>query len=239
MIKCISFDFDRTLAHVTPTTPDLIQRLLAQKGIIVTKDELKQGSSKVFQNLPENLKQQLNIFGTLSKEERIQFIKEYNKIRVDMLEIQNSCHDIEELKTWLANQIFIIQKKVLYDDVVETIKQLNRKKIKQYVLSGNHSDGIIELLEQNNIINFFEKIITVDKYNPQKIDNYKILLEHSKLQPSEILHVGDELKTDGIGARNYNLNVLIIRREEELVFSENLDQRFNTISKLTELFNYI
>ena len=239
LIKCVSFDFDRTLAHVTPTTYDLIPKLLSQKGISVTSQEIREGRLKVLQNLPENLKLKRDLFGTLSKGERIQFIKEFNKLRVDMLDLQKPQEDIEKLKHWLAEQIFINQKKILYDDVVEVIKRLAEKKLKLYILSGNHSDGIIELLGQNDIKDLFEEIITVDKYHPKKIDNFRILLNHSRLQPSEILHIGDEIKTDGIGASKYNLNVLIIQRDVNLVDSGSTECQFSIISELSEIFSYI
>ena len=140
LIKCISFDFDRTLAYVTPNTYELIPKLLTLKGIKVTSQEIIKGRSKVLQNLPDNLKQQRDIFGTLSKEDRIQFIREYNKLLIDMLNLQKPRDDIEGLKNWLAEQIFITQKKILYNDVVEVIK----------LLSGN-----------NNIMMIFVKRLTV------------------------------------------------------------------------------
>ncbi len=239
MIKCVSFDFDRTISHVTPLTHHFVPKLLAQKGINISVEQFMQHSISLRRNLPEHLVDRFSKYGTLPKAEREQFLKEYNRARVDMIDLTYSGDDLEELKNWLVEQIFLTQQKILYDDVVEIIIKLKQLDKKIYILSGNHSDGITEILDQAGILDSFEEIITVDKYHPEKIDNYQVLLDLSQLKPEEILHIGDDVITDGLGPAKHNINVLIIRREKQMVFFEDPDHNFKTISNLQELFSFL
>lgn len=240
MIKCVSFDFDRTLAHVIPLTHHLVPKLLVEKGIYISVEEFKEKSIELRMNLPDHLKENFSRFGTLPRVERNQFLMEYNKARIAVLNLDiEEKEKITELKNWLAEQIYLTQKKVLYEDVIPTIRTLDSLGMKQYILSGNHSDGIIELLEQAGIIDFFEELITVDKYSPRKVKNFKILLAHSKYLPEEILHIGDDIITDGYGSKRYNISSIIIRRPQQLVFVKENENDFPIITELSELFNFI
>jgi FMN phosphatase YigB (HAD superfamily) len=239
MVKCISFDFDRTLTHVVPLTHHYIPKLLKEKGYEISIGDFVQSSIKLRRNLPEHLIHKFSLYGTLTQEERRQFIFDYNVARIDHLNAKSKIENYEQTKFWIVEQLMTNQKKILYNDVVETITKLNEEKYLLYILSGNHSDGIIEILEEAEILHFFEEIITVDKYNPMKTDNFTKLLELSDLQPQEILHIGDDLKTDG-KAIDYNIKTMIIRRPHQLFFDrdENLSN-FKVIHELTELLEYL
>jgi len=189
--------------------------------------------------MPEHLVDRFSKYGTLPKEEREQFLKEYNRARVDMIDLTYSGNDLEELKNWLVEQIFSTQKKVLYDDVVDTIIKLKKMGKKVYIFSGNHSDGITEMLDQAGILDSFEEIITVDKFFTEKTDNYQVLLDLTQLEPEEILHVGDDVMSDGFGPMKHKINVLIIRREQQMVVFEDPDHNFKTITTLQELFDFL
>ncbi len=239
MIKCISFDFDRTLAYVRPQTHHLVPKLLTEKGINISADEFLKKCVELRQNIPVHLQDHYFRFGSLSKKLRTAFLKEYNKARIDMLELSGDQKEVDTLKEWLTNQIYLQQNKVLYDDIVDVVKQLGNLGIRQYILSGNHSDGIIELLEKSNILQYFEEIITVDKYFDKKIANFRILLEHSHFSPQEILHIGDDLVTDGYGPRDYQIKSIIIRRSNQLDFLAKHDENFQVITKLNELVKFL
>ena len=239
MIKCVSFDFDATLAHVKPQTHTLILNLLKEKGFHVSIEKFKQQCIELRRNIPSHLKDHYNRYGTLSREQRIAFLKEYNKARIEMLQLDRNPTELEVLKNWLVNEIFIQQKKVLYDDVEEVVKRLADQGIKQYVLSGNHSDGIVEILQEANLLQYFEEIITVDKFSARKADNFQVLLDLSNFSPEEILHIGDDINSDGFGPRNFGINSLIIKRPEQLQYTQIEDESFTNIEKLTDLFREV
>lgn len=239
MIKCVSFDFDRTLAYVHPLTHYLVPQLLEEKGIKITVEEFKTKCINLRNNLPTYLIDSFSRFGSLPKDLREKFIRDYNRARLESIDFSCYSGDIDELKEWLVNQITIRQKKILYNDVNSTIKKLSEMGIQQYILSGNHSDGIIELLEQNQLLTYFEEVITVDKYHSSKIKNFEILLAHSKLLPEEILHVGDDTHTDIYGSQQFNIKSILISRPEQLSFSTENNPNVREINSLNELIEYL
>ena len=171
-------------------------------------------------------------FGSLPKEERIQFNKVYNYERIKRLNLPGEKNEIEKITQWVVEKVFQTQKKVLYQDVKSTIENLAKMGKKLYILSGNHSDGIIELLKENQLLNYFEEIITVNKYNKLKADNFRILLDHTNASPKEIVHIGDDVITDGLGAKRFNIDAIIIRRESQLVYDNEQEQLFPVIASV-------
>jgi HAD superfamily hydrolase (TIGR01549 family) len=239
MIKCISFDFDRTLSHVVPPTHYYIPQLLAQKGVNISIDDFTKICIDLLDNLPSNLIQSYTLYGTLSQAERSQFIRNYNLARITLAYRHANVPIDNQHIQWILEQARQNQKKILYDDVVDLIKELKRQKYLLFILSGNHSDGIIELLDEVQILSDFEDIITVDKYHPLKVDNYKTLIEKTKLQPSEILHIGDDLRTDGKAA-DYGINTIIIRRPKQFLLDEEESlKNYKVITELSELLDHL
>ncbi|MEA2071856.1 MAG: HAD family hydrolase [Asgard group archaeon] len=238
MIKCVCFDFDRTLAYVKPPTHKYIPQLLTQYGHPISVEAFKKHMVDVIVRLPESLSQKMNRFGKLSKEDRLAFKETYNKTRIAMLNLDISAEELNELQEKIVKKLLQKQKKYLYDDVTDTITKLKSRDLKLYVLSGNHSDGIIQLLSEANLLDKFENIITCDKYDVQKINNFSELLSHSNFAPQEILHIGDDVHTDGHGPKQYGINSIIIRRPGQMVFNHE-KHPYPVIKSLNEVFNYL
>ncbi|NHJ48259.1 MAG: HAD family hydrolase [Asgard group archaeon] len=239
MVKCISFDFDRTLSHVVPLTHFYIPKLLKEKGIEISVDEFVRSSINLRNNLPQSLVNRFAIYGTLSQAERRQFIYEYNMARIDNLNLDKEINELNEIKNWIVEKLMQNQKKLLYDDVISTIKLLKQDNYLLYIQSGNHSDGIIELLDEAGLLPLFEEIVTVDRFHPDKVENFRTILNLSKLNPKEILHIGDDLETDG-KAVDYGINTVIIRRPKQLFFDDkHLLSNYKVISELSELLEYL
>lgn len=239
LIKCVSFDFDRTLAHVVPPTHHLFSRVLQEKGLPLSPESIAQKFIKFRQALPPSLKTQLQKYGRLSSSDRIKFLREYNKARFYYLGLTGSDDELAEIQQLIVQQLFQQQKKLLYDDVHDMIVNLKDHRKKLFVLSGNHSDSISEILADAGILNHFEEVITVDKYSLRKIDNFQQLIHKSGFSPQEILHVGDDLVTDGHGPRKYGIHSLLIHRDDQIIYHEITDDSFVIIQQLEDLYNYL
>ena len=237
--KCISFDFDRTLAHVSPLSHHIIPELLNEKGFKVTVEEFKKICEAMHETPPEHLLDRYHRFGSLPKTERAQFNKEYNFARIKSLNLSRKEEETDKIIHWVTEEVHHRQKKILYDDVKKTILKLSQMGKSLYVLSGNHSDGIIEILQNNQLLDYFEEIITVNKYSMKKTDNFQVLLDHSKISPEEIVHIGDDVLTDGLGAERFNIRPFIIRRKSQLVYDNEKESKFTLITNLNELFQYL
>ena len=239
MYKCISFDFDRTIAYVTPLSHHIIPELLNEKGFAVTIDEFKKISEDLHSSPPEDMLDRYNRYGTMPTAERTRFNKEYNIARIKALNLPGPEKETDVIFRKVVEEAYSKQKKVLYDDVKSTILKLTQMGRQLYILSGNHSDGITEILAENQLLEYFEEIITVDKFSEIKEENFQVLLDHSKLSQKEIVHIGDDVFCDGLGAKKFNIDSIIIRRKSQLVYDNEQEDQFPVITNLSELFKYI
>ncbi|MHA1505001.1 MAG: HAD family hydrolase [Candidatus Heimdallarchaeota archaeon] len=220
MYKYLSFDFDRTIAYVTPLSHHIIPELLNEKGFSVTIDEFKKISEDLHTSPPEYLLDKYNRYGTMPNAERTQFNKEYNVARMNALGLPGLEKENNKIFQLVIEEAYRIQKKILYDDVHSTILKLSQMGRQLYILSGNHSD-------------------TVDKFSPVKEENFQVLLNHSNALPKEIVHIGDDVFCDGLGAKKFNIDSIIIRRKSQLVYDNEEEDQFPVITNLSELFKYI
>jgi len=237
--KYLSFDFDRTIAYVTPLSHHIIPELLNKKGFSVTIDEFKKISEDLHTSPPEYLLDEYNRYGTMPNAERTRFNKEYNVARMRTLQLPGSESENNKIFQTVIEEAHSIQKKILYDDVKSTILKLSQMERQLYILSGNHSDLITGILGENKLLKYFEEIITVDKFSPVKEENFQVLLDDSNALPKEIVHIGDDVFSDGFGAKKFNIDSIIIRRESQLVYKNEQEDQFPVITNLSELFDYI
>jgi len=237
--KYLSFDFDRTIAYVTPLSHHIIPELLNEKGFSVTIDEFKKISEDLHTSPPEYLLDKYNRYGTMPNAERTQFNKEYNVARMNALGLPGLEKENNKIFQLVIEEAYRIQKKILYDDVHSTILKLSQMGRQLYILSGNHSELITEILGENQLLEYFEEIITVDKFSAVKEENFQVLLDHSNASPREIVHIGDDVFSDGLGAKKFNIDSIIIRRESQLVYKNEQEEQFPVITNLTELFDYV
>lgn len=239
MYKCISFDFDRTIAYVTPRTHHIIPELLNKKGFNVRIEDFKKIAEDLHTSPPDYLLDDYNRYGTMSSTERIRFNREYNVARMRALKLPGSESENNKIFLSVIEEVQLIQKKVLYDDVKSTIEKLSQMERQLYILSGNHSDVITEILADKKLLEYFVEIITVNKFSSVKEENYQVLLDLSNASPKEIVQIGDDVFSDGLGAKKFNINSIIIRRESQLVYKNEQEDQFPVITNLTQLFDYI
>jgi FMN phosphatase YigB (HAD superfamily) len=239
LYKCVSFDFDRTIAYVNPLSHHIIPKLLNEKGFNVSVSEFKKVSEDLHSSPPEYLLEEYNRYGTLPSVERTRFNKKYNVARMRALGLPGSESENNKIFQLVIEETYRLQKKVLYDDVKPVIKKLAQMGKQLFILSGNHSDGITEILSENQLLKYFQEIITVDKFSPVKEENFQILLDYSNVFPKEIIHIGDDVFRDGLEAKKFNIDSIIIRRENQLVYNNEKEDQFPVITNLSELFDYI
>ncbi|MHA1434243.1 MAG: HAD family hydrolase [Candidatus Heimdallarchaeota archaeon] len=239
MYKCVSFDFDRTIAYVTPLSHHIIPELLNKKGFNVTIEDFKKISEDLHTSPPEYLLDEYNRFGTMPNAERTRFSREYKVARVRALKLPGSESENNKIFQSVIEETYRIQKKVLYDDVQSTVVKLSQMEKQLYILSGNHSNLITEILDENQLLKHFKEIITVDKFSPVKEENFQVLLDHSNISPKEIVHIGDDVISDGLGAKKFNIDSIIIRRKSQLVYNNEQEDQFPVITNLSELFDYV
>ncbi|MHA1109892.1 MAG: HAD family hydrolase [Promethearchaeota archaeon] len=225
MIKAVSFDFWFTIVSIDKELDQKVnevrkaglEKLFSLYGIPIEPDDI----------IPKMLQAKRNIINMKKDKGFIDFSSRHIQIPY-LLEFMS-----REMPTYLTRSKPILKEKLL-DEFSEIITQALLKfkppmisavdDAVRYVKEQNLKIGIVsntgltkgkslrKILEHYNILHHFDSILFSDevelmKPNPKM---FKILADQLKLEPSEIVHVGDTIYADIVGARKAGLHEGIV-----------------------------
>ena len=195
-IKAIFFDLDNTLFDFKECERQALEFLFENIG-----EKYKKEYQEIFSTIDKDLwnRVALNI-----SEVPIEQIPEYRfKIFFDKI-------SIKYIDYKRANKIFtekLKQSCTLVENAEEVIKYLYNKNYKLYIVTN----GLINIqkirIMNSNISTYFSDIIVSEEVGVTK-PNSKIfneLLKRNKLQPSEVIMIGDSLEHDIKGAKSVGI----------------------------------
>lgn len=124
---------------------------------------------------------------------------------------------------------------MIYDDVIGCLSELKRRRYTLAIVS-NWSPNLLDLMRGLKLAPYFDEIISSADVGYRKPDPmiFTLTLERLKLQPEEVIHVGDRPDADGEGAKASGITPCIIDR-----FGYCKDAEFARISSLAELCSFI
>jgi len=144
----------------------------------------------------------------------------YNKGLIDKTYIRENRFDqilsnLNIKNLTLAGQLseeFLFQcprKTHLIPHTLPILEELSQK-YRLYILTNGFEDVQSIKMESCNIASFFDHVITSDGCGYQKPDPafFKHALEHSECDPAQALMIGDNLKTDILGALNTGIDTV-------------------------------
>ncbi len=117
--------------------------------------------------------------------------------------------------------------------LLSSLKKLN--KTMGLISNYDHPHHVHELVRINGMLDYFSRVIVSGDYGIKKPDPliFHLALEKTKIDPKEIIYVGDS-EEDVIGANNANLISVLIDRNGR---GKDYGQRF-TVTSLFELLRF-
>lgn len=237
MISCVSLDFDWTLAEVRPQTYKIYHEVLSGFGYDFGLEAIRQKFADIMDDLSDSLKEKVLEYARLTLEEQRNLLRAFNRIRLQRLGITAE-HDLEACLEAIEKQIQQRQRRVLYEDVQETLKRLSEHNIDLFIVSGNTSYRIESTLRRNGVLNYFREILTPDNCDMLKSEIYRLLPQKTRLLPNSILHCGDHEQDDVAAANAHGLKAILIRRPSHY-YQKIEDDSFPVIQTLDELFKFL
>lgn len=124
----------------------------------------------------------------------------------------------------------------LLPDVEETLKKLS-KNFKLIVITKGDLLDQERKLEKSNLLNYFHHIEVV---SDKKEENYKKVLKHLEIDPSEFLMIGNSLKSDVLPLVNINAEAIHIPfhttwQHEEAQVNTEMSKKYLTLKSINEL----
>ncbi len=121
----------------------------------------------------------------------------------------------------------------LYDDAIETLKELKNKGVINVLLSNNYPD-LNDILVQLDLVQYFDSIVisAVEGYDKPRKELFDIA--KNKYNNAEFYMVGDNVNADIAGGNNADMTTILVHKG----YSEKADYCFDDLHSVIELFNF-
>ena len=208
MIKAISFDLYNTLVRFWPPLDEIQQSACRDLGLRVSKSNINLGYSvaDVFFN-QENARQPLSL---RSAEDRLDFFAHYEQMILDNAGVPVTLD--------LAKQIWELAISVPkdftpFDDTIPVLASLREQGYLLGVVSNLRRD-MDELCRQVGLAPYLDFCVSPIDAGAEKPDKAMFLaaLSRVKVEAEEAVHVGDQYRSDVLGARAVGIHGVLIDR---------------------------
>jgi len=169
-----------------------------------------------------------------------QELKEYPNSK--RFEILLNMLNINNFSTKLLNDMVLAHMKCLSstisfpDENYRTIMKIKERGYMLGIISNfDHSPTAYNLLEKYSIKGLFDKIDISEDVGWRKPKDiiFKKMLDYFKINPVDAIHIGDNIKTDVLGANNVGIDSVWLRKKDEKLFNK-IEPTY-TINSLNEL----
>ena len=231
MIKAIFFDFYNTLVRFWPPLDQIQQASCYEFGFQIDPEAIGFGYSVA--DLFFNRENEIKPLATRTEDERLDFFARYEQILLDNAGLS--------VTTDLARQIWQIAISVPkdfipFDDTVTALQQLKGQGYRIGVISNLRRD-MDELCRNLGMAPYLDFCLTSAEVGVEKPDPaiFVAALERAGVNPLEAVHVGDQPRSDLVGARGAGLHAVLLDRGN---WHQEMDNCVR-ISQLDELFDLL
>ena len=209
MINTIFFDFYNTLVKFWPPLDQIQEAACSEFGLGASEEGIRRGYAiaDVYFN-SENARKPLAL---RSDEERLEFFSVYEQMILENAGLSVSL----DLATKIWNMASSIPKDFMpFDDTIEALSDLRSEGFKLGLISNLRRD-MANLTEKLGLSSLIDICITsadvgVEKPNPAI---FKAALDSAKISADQAIHVGDQHKSDVLGAKGAGMHAILLDRE--------------------------
>lgn len=208
MIKAVFFDFYNTLVRFWPPLDQIQQAACQEIGFNLEHEALNYGYSVA--DVYFNRQNEIKPLATRSEEERLEFFSRYEQILLENAGLSVTLD--------LARQIWEIAISVPKDFIAfdDTVGSLERLKGQGYLIGviSNLRRDMDQLCREVGISNYLDFCLTSAEIGVEKPDPaiFSAALERAGVQPSQAVHVGDQPRSDLVGAKGAGLHAVLLDR---------------------------
>jgi len=218
-VKAVLFDLGGTLLK-TAEIPYVMERILKDCEVNRSLEEITEAWKKAEEDLDfRDLTRLLD-----------EFWVQWN---IRILSNLGVSSDIRTLAEFIATHWWDYCDVTLYSDAEKILPLLKKQGLKMGVVTNGLRSDVNEILPKVGLQGFFDVVVVIDTLRRMKPDVkvFRYALERLGVEACEAVFVGDEVKTDYMGAQKCGLPVYLIDRGCKV-----RDVGVKRISSLEELF---
>ncbi len=208
MIKAIFFDFYNTLVRFWPPLAQIQQASCQEFGFSLEEDRLSFGYSVA--DIYFNRENELKPLALRSDEDRLAFFSRYEQILLENAGLPVTLD--------LARQIWQVaigvpKDFVAFEDTLASLQLLKKQGYRLGVISNLRRD-MDQLCGDLGLAPYLDFCLTSAEVGAEKPDPaiFVAALERAGVKPSEAVHVGDQPRSDLVGARGAGLHAILLDR---------------------------
>lgn len=235
-VKMVTFDLYDTLIEAEPPGWIRFQRALELSGFDVELPDVMRAytAGQDFYTV-ENGRYPLR---DRNAEEKLQFQLNLTGVSLEALELPTDDSTVERVKTYFRDDTDVA--KVLgyrpYDEVLEVLQRLRKNHIITAVISNADKD-VTRLCLQMGFAEEMDLIVTSALVGWEKPDarTFYAALEPFNMPAGSVLHVGDQPKSDVLGARAIGMAAALLDRYDQYPGEPDNAEKVSSLSQLTDL----
>ena len=208
MIKAVFFDFYNTLVRFWPPLDQIQQGACRELGFNLSADSINFGYSVA--DLYFNRENETRPLAQRSEEERLAFFSRYEQILLENAGLSVSL-DLARQIWQLA--ISVPKDFIPFNDTLECLERLSGQGYRLGVISNLRRD-MDQLCRTLGLEPYLDFCLTSAEVGVEKPDPaiFTAALERVSVKPEEAVHVGDQPRSDAVGARAAGLYPVLLDR---------------------------
>ncbi len=208
MIKAVSFDFYNTLVRFWPPLEQIQQAACHELGLTVQEDAITHGYAVA--DVLFNRENEENPLSKRSDEDRLQFFARYEQLILETAGIPVSL-DLAQ-RVWKM-AMSVPKDFVPFNDAIPVLEQLREAGYKVGIITNLRRD-LDELCQRVGLAPYLDFAVGSEEVGKEKPHPpiFLAALEKVHAAPEEVVHVGDQLRSDVIGAQSVGMHGVLIDR---------------------------
>lgn len=210
MVKAVLFDIGSTLISPSPNIDGVFYEKAIQRNHDITYEKVHSYMPYVDKYYEDEYLKDGDFW--CSPEGSREIYLDMYRYLAHLCGLEHDAQSIAQLvyKAYLEAQYWRV-----YGDVHSCLKTLKKRHIQLGVVS-NWSSNLQNLLRSLNLMPYFDEVVASADVGYRKPDPmiFTLTLERMKLNPNDVIHVGDRVDADGEGARAAGIEAIIIDRHK-------------------------
>ena len=208
MIKAVSFDFYNTLVRFWPPLEEIQQAACHELGLTVREKDITRGYAVA--DVLFNRENEDRPLSERSDEDRLEFFGRYEQLILETAGIDVSM-DLAKRIWKLA--MSVPKDFIPFNDTVPALVQLREAGYKVGVITNLRRD-LGELCRQVGLSPYLDFMVGSEEVGMEKPHPpiFMAALKRVGAEPAEVVHVGDQLRSDVMGAQGVGMQAVLIDR---------------------------
>ena len=217
MIKLITFDFYNTLVKFWPPLEEIQQGACRKLGLSIPQDALRRGYAQA--DILFNRANEQEPLSLRSPQRRLEFFAEYEQLILATAGVPVT-RDLAKQIWQLA--IAVPKEFAPFPDTLPTLRTLREQGYRLGIITNLRAD-LPSLIQRAGLADILEFCITPPQVPPPPHGQpggvekphpaiFREALRRAALTPQEVLHIGDQIRSDVAGARAIGMQAALLDR---------------------------